>query len=99
MRPLLALPLLLLLLPDPLEAHLEVISLPLSTGAAGRQLLATNECVAKGLQGTCNGCVVSRGGAGPANTCARALRQPPRQLPLPAAAAASDAGTRSCCLV
>jgi hypothetical protein len=70
MRPLLlALPLLLLVLPYPLEAHLEVISPPPSTGAAGRQLLATNECVAKGLQGTCNGCGVSRGGAGPAGIC------------------------------
>ena len=60
----LLLPLLLLLLPAPLAAHVEVIARPPGSGAGGRQLLATNECVAKGLQGTCNGCVVSGGGAG-----------------------------------
>lgn len=42
----------------------------------GRQLLAVNECAAKGQQGTCNGCVCCcyDGGSGivsfePTNTC------------------------------
>lgn len=56
------------------HAKLEVIDL--RQRDAGRQLLAVNECAAKGQQGTCNGCVCCcfDGGSGivsyePTNTC------------------------------
>lgn len=53
--------LLALACPQPLEAGLvEVIQRGASESAhKGRQLLAPNECIQKGLEGTCNGCVVS----------------------------------------
>ncbi|PRW61063.1 hypothetical protein C2E21_0579 [Chlorella sorokiniana] len=71
-RPLLLLAGLALLLV--VQAKLEMIDL--RGREAGRQLLAVNECAAKGQQGTCNGCVCCcfDGGSGivsyePTSTC------------------------------
>lgn len=79
--------LLALAAPQPLEAGLvEVVQ---RVGQArGRQLLAPNECASKGLQGTCNGCVVSASSpwrladARPAVVC-RPPPSPPTRSPLP----------------